>query len=159
MGATTLNSYSDDLTSSNAPNYAPIKVNKAGGRLRVQYFTVTLASQVAGEDIALCVLPKGARIIGGNIIASASLANSAQVSVGLMDKAGSSYIDAALSVSDNVAILKAAAVLSTTMLPFANTQALKFGYETEKELYVTATTSVGTVSTEVITGYVMYAVD
>jgi hypothetical protein len=157
--ATTIDSYSDELEANLPPLYAPLKPNQYEGRQRIAFFTVTLASQAAGEDIAVCILPKGARIIGGLIVASATLANSAQVSVGLMAKDASGYIDEDLSVADSVTALKAAAVLSTTQVPFAITQALKYGYETEKELYVTLTTSVGTVATEVITGHVTYVVD
>jgi hypothetical protein len=61
--------------------------------------------------------------------------------------------------SDAVACLKAAAVLGTTKVPFAITQALGFLYETGKEVYLTLTTGVGAVTTEVVTGYVLYVVD
>lgn len=159
MAATTINSYSDELEAALPPLYAPLKPNQYEGRQRVAFFTVTLASQAAGEDIAVAIIPKGARILGGLIVASATLSNSAQVSVGLMAKDASGYIDAAESVSDDVAALKAAAVLSTTQVPFAITSALKYGYETEKELYLTLTTSVGTVGTEVIKGHLTYVVD
>lgn len=171
MAATVINSYSDELEANLAPLYAPLKPNQYEGRVRTANFRITLAAQAAGEDIAACRLPKGARILGGEIAASATLANSAQVSVGLAAVDGTGLIDDGTALqpdggaasgtpeSDQVACLKAAAVLGATQVPFAITQALGYLYETQKELYLTLTTSVGTVATEVITGSVRYVVD
>lgn len=157
--ATVIDSYGTELQANRAPAYAPMLPDVNYGRIRMCFFTVTLASQVAGEDIAVCILPKGARILGGDIAASATLANSAQLSVGLMAKDGSGTIDAANSVSDNVAYLRAAAVQGTAKITHASTTALGYGYKTEKELYMTISTSVGTVSTEVIKGHISFVVD
>lgn len=174
--ATTINSYSDAITANLQPLYAPLKTNLQGGRVRMAFFRVTLASQAAGEDIACCIIPKGARILGGVLAASATLANSATLAVGLMGKDLSGYIDDAVTggpgynttgaatvvgtpIADGVAVLKAAAAQGATQVPFAITQALGYGYETAKELYLTITTGTGTVSTEVVTGHVLYVVD
>jgi hypothetical protein len=62
-------------------------------------------------------------------------------------------------IVDGGAVLKAAAVQGTTMVPFAITQALGYLYETAKEVYVTLTTGTGTVATEVVTGSIRYVVD
>ena len=159
MSATTIDGYGAELAAVQPPNYAPLKPNQMEGRLRVAYFTKVLASQASGFDCAVVKIPKGARLLGGGIIASATLANSATIAVGLMGADASGYIDAANSVSDDVAALKAAAALGATMTGFCLTQALKFGYETEKELYLTFTTGTGTVSTETISGYLYYVVD
>lgn len=161
MAATTINSYGDELTLNLFPAYKPLLPDRSGGRVRCATFTITLASQASGEDIAVAIIPSGARILSGAIIASATLANSAQVSVGLMGKDLSGLIDSTTgaTVSDNVAYLKAAAVLSTTLVPFAITQALGYLYKTKKELYLTLTTSVGTVATESVTGHLFYVVD
>jgi len=166
MAATVINSYSDAYGAlingvaqgaSGAGQMPPS--NQSRGKTTVGAFTVTLASQVAGEDIALVKIPKGARLLHGTIVASATLANSAQISVGLMGADGTGFLDAAGTVSDDVAALKAAAVQSTTKISFLLTPALKFMYLTEKELWLTITTSVGTVATEVVTGYIEYVVD
>lgn len=172
MAATVINSYSDELEANLQPLYAPLKTNQQGGRVRMCAFRVTLASQAAGEDIALCIIPKGARLLSGVIVASAALANSAQVSIGLAGTDGSGELkpagitalttagaSSANAESDLVTALKAAAVLSTTQVPFLLTQALGYLYETQKEVYLTATTSVGTVATEVVTGHIFYVVD
>ncbi len=149
--ATTIDSYSDALEANLQPLYAPLKTNLQGGRVRMAFFRVTLASQASGEDIAVAIIPKGARILSGVIAASATLANSATLAVGLMGKDGSGYIDDAVTggpglkpdgsavtvgtpVADAVACLKAAAAQGATQVPFAVTQALGYGYETAKEL-------------------------
>jgi hypothetical protein len=173
MSATAINSYSDDIEANIAPLYAPLKTNVQGGRVRMAFFKVTLASQAAGEDIVVAIVPKGARILGGEIVANGALANSAQVSVGLMGKDGTGYVDDSTAtdrisytsatvtgpLTDSVACLKAAAVLSTTLVPFAITMALGYGYEAQKELYLTISTSVGTVGTEIVYGVLYYVVD
>jgi hypothetical protein len=171
MAVTTINAYSDEITANLPPLYKPLKPNVYEGRVRIADWTLTLASQVAGTNFALCRLPKGARIITGVISASATLANSAQISIGLAAVDGSGLIDAGLTIqpdggaatgtpeSDQVACLKAAAVQGTTQVPFAITQALGYLYETAKEVFVTMTTSVGTVATEVVRGHVLYVVD
>lgn len=156
MAATTIDSYADELESY-IDDGERMDTNLSLGKLHVIPFVVTLASQAAGEDIALAIIPKGARIITGSIVASATLSNSAQISIGLADRGGSGYLDAADSVSDSVTYLKAAAVQSTTQVGFALTSALGFLYETEKELWLTCTTSVGTVGTEVLKGYITLA--
>jgi hypothetical protein len=176
MAATTISGYSDGLTAALAPLYAPLKPNQYEGRVRTINFRLTLAAQVSGTSIAVGNIPKGARIIGGEIIASATLAASATIAVGLAGKDGTGYIDDAVTggpglnttgaatvvgtpISDGVAVLKAAAALSTTQVPFALTQALGYLYETAKECWLTLTTGTGTVGTEVITGSLRYVVD
>ena len=119
----------------------------------------------------LAIIPKGARIISGEIVASATLANAAKISIGLAGKDGTGTIDDVRSgssistagatvtsaQSDSTTCLKAAAVQSTTKVGFALTTALGFMYEAQKDLYLTATTSVGAVTTEVLRGYVIVA--
>lgn len=171
MAATTISGYSDELTANLAPLYAPLKTNRAEGRVRSCNFRLTLASQVSGTSFAVAVIPKGARIIGGELAASATLANSATLAVGLAAKDGTGLIDdgtiiqpdggaaSGTAESDQVACLKAAAAQGTTLVPFAITQALGYLYETGKELWLTLTTGTGTVATEVVTGSVRYVVD
>lgn len=174
MAAPTL--FSDELTANQAPLYAPLKPNRSEGRVRTANFRLTLASQAAGAVFGVAVLPKGARIIGGELCASATLSNSATLAVGLAGKDNSGYYDDAVAggpgyktdgsavtvgtpVADGGALLKAAAAQGATMVPFAITQALGYLYETAKEVYVTLTTGTGTVGTEVVTGSIRYVVD
>lgn len=159
MPATVIDGYSVELAGIQPPTYAPLKPNQYEGRIRVAYFTKTFASEAAGLDLALCAIPKGARILFGSFWVSAST-GTATLSIGLMDKAGTGFIDAALSVSDNVAFfLAAAAVTETTEQRFANSIALNFGYETEKECYLTLTTAAAAMGTQSLRGYLAYTVD
>lgn len=159
MAWPTIDSYSNELASVQPPLYAPLQPNELHGRKRIAFFTKTFASEAAGEDVALCVIPKGARIIGGAISFSATTAT-AQISCGLKGKDNSGYIDAALSVADDVdAVLAAAAITTTPKVALANSQALFYGYETEKELYLTLTTSVAGMGTQVLKGHIEYVVD
>ena len=159
MAATTIGGYSTELTQIAFPAYAPIKPNKSGGRVRIQYFTKTFAAEASGTSIALCIIPAGARILTGGIIASATLANSATIAMGLAGKDGNGFINKGGTTSDSTTMLKAAAALGATMTGFALTQALNFGLELDKECYLTMTTGTGAVTTEVVSGYLMYAVD
>jgi hypothetical protein len=179
MAATLISGYSAELNQGppGSPNvYLPLKPNQYGGRLRISEFTLTFASQVSGTSFAVMKLPLGARIIYGVLAASATLANSATLSVGLAGANGDGYIDEALltgpgltpsrgivtvgtPVSDNTTCLKAAAAQGTTQTSFAITQALGYLYECAKEVYVTLTTGTGTVSTEVVTGHVVWVLD
>lgn len=168
--------FSDELTANRPPLYAPLKTNRAEGRVRSCNFRLTLASQVSGTRFAVAKIPKGARILGGELLASATLANSATLAVGLAGADNSGYYDDAVAggpglktdgtavtvgtpVADGDALLKAAAAQGATLVPFAITQALGYGYETAKEVYLTLVTGTGTVATEVVTGSVRYVVD
>ena len=177
MAATTISSYSDEITASLAPNYAPMKPNVQGGRVRSINFRLTLAAQASGTSIAVAKLPRGAKIIGGTLSASATLANSATLAVGLAGADASGYIDDAVAgvtsgyqpdgsavttgtaISDSTTCLKAAAAQGATQVPFAITQALGYLYETAKEVWVTLTTGTGAVTTEVVRGDIFYVVD
>lgn len=159
MAATVIDRYGAELTQVQPPMTGPLKPNQYEGRLRIAFFTIVFTTDASGTDVAVCILPKTARVILGSFWVSAST-GTATLSVGLMDKAGSGFIDAALSVSDNVAFfLAAAAVTVTTEQRFANTIALNFGYETEKEVYVTITTGTAAMAGQTLKGYVGYVVD
>jgi hypothetical protein len=153
-----------------------MKPNVQGGRVRTINWTLTLASQASGTSFAVAKIPKGARILGGIISASATLANSATLAVGLAGADGNGNLDDAVAggptlkpdgsavtvgtaVGDSTTCLKAAAAQGATQVPFAITQALGFLYETGKEVWLTLTTGTGTVSTEVVRGYIQYQVD
>lgn len=160
MSATVLDSYGAELLSVQPPLYAPLKPNQQGGRVRMSVFSKTFASEAAGLDLGLVVIPKGARILNGEFQFSATLGGTTTVSFGLMGKDKSGFIDAALSVSDDVAALfVATALASTAKQVLAATQALKYGYETEKELYLTLTTAAGSMGTQVLFGHLVYVVD
>lgn len=178
MAATTISGYSTGLnqTAPGSPQlFAPVKANEHYGRVRCSNFKLTLAGQAAGTSFAMCIIPKGARILSGSLSASATLANSATLSVGLAGKDGNGYIDDAVEsgrrtpanaavtvgtpISDSITCLKAAAAQGAAQVPFAITNILGYCYETAKEVYLTITTGTGTVSTEEVWGHVLYVVD
>lgn len=179
MAATTINGYSVELNQTSPGSigvYGPVKANSHYGRVRNSSFRLVLASQVSGTNFAVVIIPKGARILQGGIIASATLANAATLAVGLAARDGLGNVDDALlggplykydgtaitvgtALADSTVCLKAAAVQSTTFVGFALTQALGYLYETAKDLLLTLTTGTGTVSTEVVNGNVLYVVD
>ena len=179
MSATTITGYSAELNQGppgTPQTYLPLKPNQYQGRLRISEFTLTLASQVSGTSFAVMLLPARARIISGQIIASATLANSATLAVGLAGADGLGTIDDALAtgpgldpargtvtvgttISDSTTCLKAAAAQGATLVGYALTQALGYLYETAKPVYITLTTGTGTVSTEVVTGHCIWVLD
>lgn len=179
MAATTITAYSVQLNQhapGNPQTYGPVKANEHYGRVRCSNFRLVLASQASGTSFALAIIPRGARILGGVLAASATLANTATLAVGLAARDGLGFVDDALAggplykydgsaitvgtaLSDSTVCLKAAAAQGATQVPFALTQALGYLYETAKDLYLTITTGTGTVSTEVVTGHVLYVVD
>lgn len=171
MSATTITKLSDEMVANAYPAYSPLKPNQLHGRVRTANFRLTLASEASGTSFGVARIPKGARILGGEIAASATLANSATLSVGLAAVDGTGLIDdgtirqpdgvaaTGTAESDQVACLKAAAAQGTTQVPFAITQALGYLYETGKEVYLTLTTGTGTVATEVVTGSIRYVLD
>lgn len=159
MAATVIDDYSDELTPHVAPLYEPLQPNESHGRVRQAFFTFTAGTEAAGLDVALAIIPKGARILEGTVSVSATT-GSATLAFGLAARDGSGYIDAADSVSDGTALLKAAAAITTTAkADLAATQALYYGYETEKELYLTMTTAAAALASQVIKGHILYVVD
>lgn len=162
MAITNINSYEDRIQAENSFDDDPsvyiaprVPARSGGTSKRTIYFEITLASQSAGEDVLIGFIPKGAIILGGTHIASATL-GSAETAIGLKGVDESGYIDSANSVSDNVAYLKASAALSTTLVPIATTQALGFGYTTQKDLYLTLTIGVAAAGTQVIRGWLEF---
>lgn len=170
MATTVIDTYSDQLQAY-VESRTKMDTNLSFAKTYAIPFVHTCSAEASGSDIALAIIPRGARIISGEIVASATLANSAQISIGLAARDGLGYIDdvasgssistagAAVTTaqSDSTTCLKAAATQSTTKVGFALTTALGFMYEAQKELYLTATTSVGAVTTEVLRGYVLVA--
>jgi hypothetical protein len=154
MAATVIDDYSDELTPSRPPLYGPVGPDIQHGRVRVHYWTMTFATEAAGLDVAVALIPKGARILGGEACVDATT-GTATLSYGLSGKDASGYIDAANSVSDDVAALKA----TTAKVVLAATQALKYGYKTEKELWLTVTTGTAAMASQKLTGHILYVVD
>lgn len=165
--------FSDALETQAGSGATPAPANLSRSKLIVAPFIWTAAAEASGTVVNVTVLPKGARLISGNLIASASF-GSTQISVGISGKDNNGYYDdasvaglktdasavtAGTPVADSAAGFKAAATITTTKLPFLATIALGYLYEVQKECYLTLTTSAATAGTDVIRGEVVYAVD
>lgn len=167
--------YSDAIQLQVESTNTPAPSNLSRGKTTSAPFIWTCSSEVSGTVIGLVKIPKGARLLSGWIVASATLSNSAAVSVGLSATDATAITDPATvawyktdgtagtigtTVADSAVCLKAAAALTTTKTEFLVTTALGFLYETQKEVWLTLTTSVGTVgTTEIVRGYINYVVD
>jgi len=152
-----------EYTLATAVGHTPIAPNQMGGRVRMAYFTYTTPATTGvtdGQNIGMCVIPKGARVLGGKIIGEA-MAGSAAVDIGLAGNDGSGYIDAAGSVEDDDDLFLAAGDVSSAFaLTFADTIARNYGYETEKEVILVATAETDDWAAEKdVYGHVEYVVD
>ena len=149
------------------------KGNETRSKLVVAPFVWTAASELSGAVVNVAVIPKGARIISGSMIASASF-GSTEISVGIAGRDNNGYYDDALAaglktdatavtagtpVADSAVSFKAAATITTTRLTFAGTTLLGYLYEFQKECFLTFTTSAATAGTAVIRGEIIYAID
>lgn len=166
--------YSDALETQVGVNATPTPGNLGKARVVIAPFIWTCASEASGTLVNVAVLPRGARLISGVLAASATLANSATLAVGIAGRDNNGYYDDAVTsglktdgsavtagtpVADSTAAFKAAAAQGTTQVSFLLTSALGYGYEVQKECFLTLLTGTGTVSTEVVRGHVIYAVD
>lgn len=165
--------YSDALEAQVGVNNTQAPGNLSRAKLIVAPFIWTCAAEASGTTINVAVLPKGARLISGVLAASATLANSATLAVGLAGKDNNGFLDDVSSGSsistagaavttaqaDSTTCFKAAAAQGATQVPFCITSALGYGYEVQKECYLTLTTGTGAVTTEVVRGHIIYALD
>lgn len=161
--AITADLYSSELTQVRAPGNAPIAPNEMHGRMRIARFTYetpVTTGVVDGQNIAACILPKGARVLR-IFLAWEDMGTGVAVDVGLMGNDGSGFIDAANSVADDDALFAAAVDLATAgETTVADTIAENYGYETEKECLLVLTAETGDWDAEQdIIGHVEYVVD
>ena len=141
--------------------HAPLKANELYGRVRMTKFTVATGAGIAQNSIiALAKLPKGSRIVGGRIDFGA-MGTSATCELGLAATDGGGYLDAAGTVSDTIdKLLAAGNVAALGQLDYANTAALGFLYETEKEVMLVAkATGAAWAASKTLQGIIKFVVD
>lgn len=141
---------SDQITNITAIPPVKTRTSEMGGRVRVAYFSFTTpAGGVAIADtVQLCVIPKGARILGGEAKFEAMSTGAGAATVELGDGTTAAKYLAATSVD---AAGKAA---------FADTVALNYGELLTSELTLTATASVEAwAAAKKLYGHVLYALD
>lgn len=194
MSATTINTYAVELNQGppgNPQTYAPLRPNQLGGRLRIEIFTYTAASDASGANIALAKIPKGARLFDIQFAVATSL-GSATLSFGLAGANGNGNIDDGPNtstptntadsigavVADSVTCIAAATTYTTTntkvALLTANVAAYAAApaaegvfsiattawmYMVSKDVYLTATVGTAALTTQKMSGYIIYAVD
>jgi hypothetical protein len=162
MPATVIDNYGTELLQTSPGNiqtYGPLKANIQGGKVRATTFTRVYTTEAAGDDSAVAKIPKGARIINGWIQTSATT-GAATIAVGLMGADASGNIDDTGPVSDNTAILRAAAAITTTApVELAATVALSRQYEAAKDLYLTITTAAAAMAGQTLSGVIFYSLE
>jgi hypothetical protein len=133
------------LTQVQPPNYAPLKPNELQGRLRLARFSFTTpAGMVINDNLEACVVPRGARIIGGQLYTDA-LGTSALAAVGV--------------AGTPAKYMAAGSVAAAAALPIANTFALHGLETTVDETILITFTGANPAAAKVVQGYIMYVVD
>lgn len=154
------------------PNYSPLATHESGGRIRCQWweFNTTddpTTTMVENDEVILCVLPKGARVLNIDWACEAGGANQV-VDVGIRGNDGSGYYDADDSLADDDDFFTVDGPIDIHAAGdpggAADTLTNNFGYLTTKEVQVTMkfsddTSTVAVAADKDINGYVMYVVD
>lgn len=106
-----------------------LATDEQGGRKRVAYgfFTVPVGGVAIAETVAMCMVPKGARILGGQLASEAMSSGGAAASVQVGDGATAARFLGTTSID-------AAAVAA-----FANTMALGFGTKLTADTWIVLT--------------------
>lgn len=143
--------------------FSPLRPNEAHGRMRMAFFTRAILAEAQNAVIALCNIPKNARIMRGFIFTSATPGATVNFDIGLVGRNLNGFIDDTVgaTVADNNSYLgnfaPAAAAASGN---FANTVAFHNGYIAAKDLILCAQVKGAAVTAASnLTGYVEYVVD
>jgi len=162
VAAITFEDYSDQMDTVLAEGGGKLKPDEQHGRVRMTRFTFTVPTgdTADGSNIAVAILPKGARILGG-LIKGEALGNSSTVDIGLAGRDGNGYYDdPAVNADSDEFFLAAGATNGAFNLTFAATIALGYGYLLTKECYLVITTETGAWDAgQDIVGHVEYVVD
>lgn len=160
MAQITIESRSVELAQVEPPNYAPLKSNQLGGRVRASSFTVnTGAGLTDGDNIALTKIPRGARILGGEI-AFGAMGGSATADIGIAAVDGSGEIDLVATSDTDDFFATALDVSGAGEDMFATTIAQNWLYETVKEVFLVLTIEGASwAASQTFVGIVEYMVD
>lgn len=148
-----------------AEGHAPLKTNELHGRVRMAYFQFLASRDAVGavvaqnDDVRLCQLPAGARLLGGQFKHGAFGAT-VTLDIGLRALDGSGYLDKALTVADDPDALATNLDIAAAGFKDVFEETTYLFYETEKELEVYALFEGANPSDAVeLSGYVQYVVD
>jgi hypothetical protein len=148
-----------------ATGHAPLAPNELHGRQRIAFFQFQADRDADGlviaqnDDVRLCQLPAGARIIGGSIKHGAFGA-STTLDIGLRGLDGSGYINAAGTVADDPDALATNLDVATAGVKDLLEEPAYYGYVTEKEVEIYALFEGANPADNVeLSGHVEYVVD
>lgn len=155
-------SASDQLALVSTPGNHYVEGNRdVNAKIRIDYFSVLVAAGFNGiaDTLELVSLPKGARILDGNLVGPANTASSTLALGTSHDLVGGSG-DAVTIAAGPANLLAAASTAAAYNLPFANTFALGAGFKTTARTKVVATIGGAalTVGSQV-TGWIKYTVN
>jgi hypothetical protein len=138
---------STQVTAIDSVDYDQLRPDEAHGRVRMAFweFTTLAAGGADGDSFAACEIPKGARILGGQLVSEAMGAGVvAKVGItGTLDKYGSA-LDVAAAGKDE----------------FAHTIAFNYGARTTtKERILVTLTGAAPAATKKCNGHILYVID
>ncbi len=140
---------SEQITKIDSVAFDMLQPNEAHGRERIAFFKYTTPASVGladGDIVALCEIPKGARVTGG-LICFEALGTSVVGKVGIVGS-DAKYLTAGTSM----------AAIGTALL--ASTIALNHGVQTTaKERIILTLSGAAPAASKIITGVVRYVVD
>lgn len=148
-----------------AQGHSPLKTNELHGRVRIAYFQFRADRDAAAlvvaqnDDVRLCQLPAGARLIGGEFKHGAFGA-SVTLDIGLRALDGSGYLDKLNTVADDPDALATNLDIAAAGFKDVFEETPYILYETEKELEVYALFEGANPADNIeLAGYVFYVVD
>lgn len=146
--------YSDQETLAQAlaagTGYSLVDGQNVFGKVVCKTATYTTTAVASGTVIQLFKLPKGARLLRGNIAASASLAGSSTLSIGTDVSLKAEDLTTALTTAGVANLMAATATTAAFNLPFAATRLLGFAGLTSAVTTVNAVTGGATLTAGVV---------
>lgn len=145
--------------------YNPLKPYEYHGRIRIAYFTRAVAAEAQNAVIALCKIPKNARVVNGVLLKSATAGATVNWDFGLVGADNNGFIDdtSGATVADSAATAWFGNCANTTAEStqnFATVPSAKRGYVTTKDCYLVMTVKGAAVTAAAtLSGYVEYIVD
>lgn len=162
MAAITIDLKSVEVTKQTGTDYQPLKPNELHGRVRIARFSYTTPASVGvtdGQNIALCRLPKGARVIGA-FMEFEAMGTGADLDLGLMAVDGTGVIDEDATSDSETFFADGLDVAAAGNLHTDEILATNYGYELQKECYVVATADTANWDAEKdLVGHIEYVVD
>jgi len=162
--AISIESRSSELTgvAPTAQGNAKLQPNEQGGRIRMARFsyTVPAGNEADGNNIALCIVPNGARVLRV-FVTFGAMGAGAQLDLGIMGRDLNGFYDAAGTLADDDDLFGAGQDVSAAgELTLADTIAQGYGTELDKDCFLVATVeNAAWAAASALIGHVEYVVD